>query len=472
MDNRALNDVRNGLIREYQARFPLSAQQHARSKAVMIDGGQHTLRLYEPYPLYVKGASGAYVYDLEGHRILDFWQGHFANILGHNPPLVTETLAETLSNGYGLQTGMVDELACDLAELICQQTGAERVRFTTSGSLATMYSMMLSRSFTGRDMVLKVGGGWHGAQPWGLVGVSYGGQGFQAIESEGLPGDTFDEALVTRFNDLDALEQVFQAYGDRIACFILEPVIGASGAIPGKPEYIRLARELTEKHGSLLILDEVIAGFRFRAGNAGQLYGVEPDLTTFGKIIGGGMPIAAVAGRAEVLTIAGKEGGRRVRFDGGTYSAHPASMLAGKTMIQYLIDHEDEVYGRLASLGEQVRTHLEQIFAEHGILARCTGGPNEAIPGSSLAMMHFPIRPDIEIDSPDKGADPDCCLLEVREQVFKLALLLEDIYAVHGLGALSTAHTEQDLEYLYGACGRIAERLSDPLQRIYASAGD
>jgi len=156
MDEGPLQDLRNELVRAYKARFPLSGQQHERSKTVMVDGGQHTLRLYEPYPLYVQGASGAYVVDLEGHRILDFWQGHFANILGHNPPLITEALVESLSNGYGLQTGMVDVLACELAELICQQTGAERVRFTTSGSLATMYSVMLSRSFTGRDLVLKV----------------------------------------------------------------------------------------------------------------------------------------------------------------------------------------------------------------------------------------------------------------------------------------------------------------------------
>ena len=463
----AFEGMYEDLIQEYKARFPRSGRQHERATKVMVDGGQHTLRLYPPYPIYVQSASGAYVRDLEGHDILDFWQGHFANILGHNPPLITGALSEQLAGGYGLQTGMVDELACDLATLICQQTGAERVRLTTSGSLATMYAIMLARSFTGRDLVLKIGGGWHGAQPWGLVGVSYGQCGYQSIESEGLPGATTEEALVTQFNDCDALEQVFSQHGDRIACFILEPVVGASGAIPGRLDYIQLARELADKHGALLILDEVIAGFRFRAGSVAPFYGITPDLITLGKIVGGGMPVAAVAGRAEIMTIAGIEGGRRVRFDGGTYSAHPASMLAGKTMLQYLVDHEDEVYSYLARLGDQVRSRVESIFAEHGIIVRCTGYPNDAIPGSSLAMLHFPLRPDIEISSPNIAADPQCCMLEVREQLLKLALLLEDVYAVHGLGALSMAHTEDDLAQLYAACDRVAERLSEPVQSAY-----
>jgi len=459
MNNDRIKRLYNALAEEYARRFPHSAERHTRAAALMVDGGQHTLRLAGPFPVHIRSASGAYVDDVDGHHILDFWQGHFANILGHNPPEITEPLSEMLANGYGLQTGMVDDLACDLASLICQQTGAERVRFTTSGSLATMYAVMLARSYTGRSTVLKVGGGWHGAQPWGLIGVSYGDRGYRSSESEGLPHDTEAEVIVTRFNDAEGLHEVFQKRGEQIACFILEPVIGAGGAIPGKPEYVRLARELTEKHGAVLILDEVIAGFRFRAGNAGQLYGIEPDLTTYGKIVGGGMPVAAVAGRYEVMARAGREGGRRVRFDGGTYSAHPVSMMAGKLMLRYLIEHEGEVYGRLAEMGQQVRRRLEEVFAGRGVLARCTGYPNEAIPGSSLAMLHFPLRPDIEIDSPDVAADPACCMIEVREQVFKLAMMLEDVYTMHGLGALSTAHTQTDLDLLYDACDRVAARL-------------
>jgi glutamate-1-semialdehyde 2,1-aminomutase len=360
---------------------------------------------------------------------------------------------------------MVDELAYDLASLICEQTGAERVRLTTSGSLSTMYALMLARSYTGRNMLVKVGGGWHGAQPWGLIGVSYGEQGYQAAESEGLPHNTRSEVIVTRFNDTEGLEKTFAQHGDQIACFIVEPVIGAGGSIPADPEYLELARQLTTKHGALLILDEVIAGFRFRAGNVGQMYGIQPDLTTLGKIVGGGMPVAAVAGRAEVMTIAGREGGRRVRFDGGTYSAHPASMLAGKVMISHLVENEAQIYSRLGEMGQQVRTRLEEIFGQRGILVRCTGYPNEAIGGSSLAAIHFPVRTDVEIDSPDTAADPNCCLIDVREHLFKLAMMLRDVYVMHGVGALSTAHTERDLERFYQACDQVAEQMEGKIDQ-------
>ena len=145
-------------------------------------------------------------------------------------------------------------------------------------------------------------------------------------------------------------------------------------------------------------------------------------------------------------------------------------MLAGKLMLSYLIEHEDEVYGRLAHLGQQVRARLERIFAAHGILARCTGYPNAAIPGSSLAMVHFTRRPDIEVDCPDVAADPACCLADVRERIFKLAMLLEDVYSMHGLGALSIAHDEPDLEHLYGACERVAARFSGPMSSMYGRA--
>ena len=454
-----LEHLYDELALEYQRHFPLSGKQHVRSRAVMVDGGQHTIRLLSPHPVYIKAATGAYVYDLDGHSILDFWQGHFANILGHNPPEVTRVLSDMLAEGYGLQTGMVDDLAFNLAALLCQQTGAERVRFTTSGSLATMYAIMLARAYTGRSLVLKIGGGWHGSQPWGLVGVNYDERGFQHVESGGLPGYVEKEVVVTQYNNGELLSDVFAQVGDRLACFILEPVVGAGGAILARPDYLNLARELTQKHGALLIFDEVISGFRFRAGDVGRLYGIQPDLATFGKIIGGGMPVAAVAGRAEVMSLAGREGGRVVRFEGGTYSAHPSAMMAGLAMLRHLVDHENHIYGRLAELGQQVRERIEHIFANRGILAKCTGYPNDVVKGSSFTMVHFPLKPDVAIDSPDVVENPACCSLEIRERLFRMAMLLQDVYTMHGFGALSMAHTEDDLEKFYDACDHFSQML-------------
>ena len=171
--------------------------------------------------------------------------------------------------------------------------------------------------------------------------------------ARGLPAGLAGEVAITGFNDPEGLRENFRKHGDRLACFIVEPFIGTGGLMPATREFLQTARELTQHHGALLILDEVICGFRFRAGNLGAMYGVRPDLSVFGKIIGGGMPVAAVAGRADLLALAGRGGGRRVKFSGGTFSAHPASMLAAKCMMQYTVEHEAEIYPRLAALGER-----------------------------------------------------------------------------------------------------------------------
>jgi len=448
---------------EYTQHAPKSAALQEQAQTVAIDGGHHAIRLLEPFPPRIASAHGAWLHDEDGNRILDFWQGHFANVLGHNPPVLTRTLSEALAKGWGLLTGMTDAVQIEAAELLCRQTGAKRVRFTTSGSLATMYAVLLARAYTGRSMVLKVGGGWHGAQPWGLKGVGFR-QGFQQADSEGLPSVLTEEVLITRFNDPEALQAVFQQQGDRIACFIVEPFIGAGGFIPAHGEYITEARRLTAHHGAILIFDEVIAGFRFRAGNVGALYGVQPDLATFGKAMGGGMPVSAVAGRAEILDLVSRHQ-NRVKFSGGTYAAHPLAMLAARTMMQYLVEHEAEIYPRLAMLGEQTRRMLERAFEAEGIYARCTGYGNEAIPGSSLVAIRFPYERGRELSSPADVHDPTACDNFLTEHVLRLALLLENVHTMHGLGALSVEHTEEDLAFLEEAVRSAARRINEKAKR-------
>ena len=446
----------------YEKHAPKSAALNERAQGLLIDGGSHALRLIEPFPPRVDEARGAYVWDADGNRILDFWQGHYANILGHGSKTIGDPVADAFKDGRALLTGFTSKLQVEAAQLLCERTGAERVRFTTSGSLATMYAVMLSRAFTGRDLVLKIGGGWHGSQPWGLKGVSFRADAAASswvAESEGIPDSVTDEVLITRFNDVDMLRDQFKRYGDRLACLITEPLMGAGGFIPASTEYLRTARELTQSYGTVLVFDEVIAGFRFRAGNAGALYRVQPDLATFGKIIGGGMPVAAVAGRADIVELVGRDQGKRVKFSGGTYSGHPAGMLAAKTVMSYLAAHEEEIYPRIAELGEKARRVMEEAFASEGILARCTGYGNEALPGSSLGMCHFPYDQAQELTSPDDVYDPVKCDVELRDRLLQLALLIGDVHVMHGLGAVSTAHTEADIARFGEECSRAAHLL-------------
>lgn len=449
------------LARAYAAHSPKSAVLNERAKRTQVDGGSHALRLIEPFPPRIVRAHGAWVEDEDGHRILDFWQGHMANLLGHNPDFIASALCHAFQGGFGLQSGFADRLQVETAEILCHQTGAERARFTTSGTLATMYAVLLARAFTGREAVMKVGGGWHGAQPWSLKGVRFGDDeepGFDHVDSEGLPRSVTDSIIVTRFNDPQRLVDHFRGYGNKVACFLVEPFVGVGGFLPATREYIETARDLTEHYGALLVFDEVISGFRFRAGDAGAFYGVRPDLATFAKVMGGGMPVAAVCGRADVMALAGREGGSKVRFSGGTYSAHPASLLAAKTMLEYLVLHEAEIYLRLSELGELTRRTVKAAFESEGIHVHCTGQGNEALPPSSLAMVLFPHETGWAFQTPEDVHDPAVCDPILGGEALQLALLLEDVHVVHGLGSVSAAHTEEDIQLLGEACRRAARR--------------
>lgn len=454
--------LRAELADEHRRRSPRSAAIHERATVHLVDGGSHDIRLIDPFPPRIVEARGAWLRDEDGHRILDFWQGHMANVLGHNPEVVTAELGHAFSTGFGTQTGMVDTLQAELAELICRLTGAERLRFTTSGSLSTMYAVLMARSFTGRRLVMKAGGGWHGAQPMLLKGVAFrdDGSGFDGVDSKGLPTALTDRIIVTRYNDPQRLADDFARNGDDLACLVLEPMLGAGGTIAATGEYLRTARELCTRYGALLILDEMITGFRFHAGGLGALHGVAPDLAIYGKALGGGMPVAAVAGRAEVMAEAARGTGPRVAFSGGTYSAHPASLLASKVFLHHLEEHAETIYPRLGAIGDAVRTAIETAFASAGIVARCTGAVDELDCGSSMFTVHFPHRPDTVLNTPEEIHDPALCDITLRQRVLGLALLVEDVHLLLAHGAASTAHTDDEIAFLETACSRAAERVA------------
>jgi glutamate-1-semialdehyde 2,1-aminomutase len=272
-----------------------------------------------------------------------------------------------------------------------------------------------------------------------------------------------DKVVVTAFNDPERLRDDFREYGERLACFTVEPFIGAGGSMPATREFLYTARELADRYGALLIFDEVISGFRFRAGDLGSLYGVRADLATFGKVIGGGMPVAALAGREEIMKLLGRDGGSKVKFSGGTYSGHPASLLAAKTMMEYLVAHEKEIYPRLADLGEKSRRIATKAFADEGIYATTPRYSNDVLEGSSLSLLAFPYREGQELHSPADVRDPAVCDVALGEEIVQLGMLTHDVFAKHGLGAVSTAHTEDDLDSLDQAYRQVARLIKQHL---------
>jgi glutamate-1-semialdehyde 2,1-aminomutase len=209
----------------------------------------------------------------------------------------------------------------------------------------------------------------------------------------------------------------------------------------------------------LLIFDEVVTGFRLRAGNLAALYEVEPDLAIYGKAIGGGMPVAALAGREQVMALIGRAEGHRVAVLGGTYCGHPSSMLAAKVCMNHLVEHEDEVYGKLSDLGQKMRDAMVSGFAEEGIFTACTGISPELPCGSSLAMLHFPYDEGATIDTPRDVHDPTVCDVTLRSLVLGPALLLENVHLLHGHGAAAASHTDDDMELLREACRKVARRV-------------
>ncbi len=452
-----LSAFRRELDREFVSRFPRShAFLDVRGRH-LLDQTSHAVRWAEPFMVTVSEARGAFLRDLDGHEIIDYWQGHMANILGHNPPWIRSALSDSLQEGHGLQTGMLHEIEQQLAELVCRLTGQESVRFTTTGSLGTFYATLLARGFTGRLRVVKVAGGWHGSQPFGLKGVAAKEASFDHAESEGLSQQATDEILLVRFNDVEGLQRTFREHGDEIACFILEPSLGAGGGLPSSPEFLGEARRLTEEHGALLICDEIITGFRFHAGPLSALYGVTPDLLILGKILGGGMPVAAVAGRREVLELCSRKVDR-VKFEGGTYSAHPLSLLAAKTMLEFLEKNQSEVYENLGQLGERARKGLRECFAKHEVPAYVPDAPPTVKWGSSLVYVH-----------PRQSEDHPTCAETLAKQrhpwldakLLRTAMLLQDVSCRYGCGSITAAHTETEIDRTVAAYEATLGRMRD-----------
>ncbi len=454
-----LQTFRRALEEDYRQRFPNSWRHYRERARSVLDGTSHAIRWSEPFMPVARRAEGPAFEDLDGHRILDYWQGHFANLHGHNPPFLREAMERTLREGRGLQTGLVHEVEAEVCERIAACAGAETVRLTTSGSLATFYAVLLARAFTGRSLVVKVSGGWHGSQPFGLKGVRPREGSFDHLESEGLGAEVGRDVLLTRFNDPEDLARIFRRHGDGIACFLVEPVLGAGGGFAARSDYLREARRLTAHYGALLLCDEIITGFRFRAGDCTRLYGVVPDLWILGKILGGGMPVAAVAGRRQVLALCTRECGR-VKFEGGTYSAHELSLVAAREQLRHVMEHEGEIYPRLGALGRRMRQGLARVSREIGVPLFLLGDDPDVLPQSSLVLAH----PAREANLPAPSCPEE--LLERRhpeigERLLKSVLMLEGVSTRSGLGAISTAHTEADLDETLRRYARALERLRE-----------
>jgi glutamate-1-semialdehyde 2,1-aminomutase len=312
-------------------------------------------------PLFIREAAGTHITDADGNSYIDYVGSWGPMIVGHAHPVVIEAIREAAARGtsYGAPTELEIELA---DEIVSAFPSIERVRLTSSGTEAAMSAIRLARGFTGRDRIVKCEGCYHGHSDSLLVKAGSGLATFGTPDSAGVPADFARNTIVVPFNDEAALEKTFREQGSEIACVIIEPVAGNMGCVAPRAGYLEAVRDITSRHGALLIFDEVITGFRVAYGGAQELYGVKPDLTCLGKIIGGGLPVGAFGGRAGVMDQLAPLG---PVYQAGTLSGNPLAVTAGLAILKLLKDSNP--YEELERHGARLEQGLRDAAAEAGI---------------------------------------------------------------------------------------------------------
>jgi glutamate-1-semialdehyde 2,1-aminomutase len=293
-------------------------------------------------PPFIAGGKGAHLYDADGYDYIDYVGSWGPLILGHRHPAIHAALTEALKHGTSF--GAPTEQETELAETICQIVPSiEMVRLVNSGTEATMSALRVARGFTKRDLTIKFEGCYHGHVDSLLVKAGSGVATLGLPDSPGVPEGFSDTTIAVPYNDVEAVEKAFRAHKDKIAAVIVEPVCGNMGCIPPNGGFLQALRRITTQHGSLLLFDEVMTGFRVAPGGAQELYDIQPDLTTLGKVLGGGLPIAAYGGRRDIMELVAPSG---PVYQAGTLSGNPLAVAAGLAQLHYLREHP-EVYARL-----------------------------------------------------------------------------------------------------------------------------
>lgn len=323
-------------IKEAAATPTASKKLYDRAQLVIPGGVNSPVHAYKAVggtPRFIEKAKGAYIYDCDGREYIDYVGSWGPMILGHAYPAVIDAVKKAAENS--LSFGAPNVAAVELAEKICSLIpSVEKIRFVNSGTEATMSAIRLARGFTGRDKFIKFEGCYHGHADCLLVKAGSGALTFGVPSSPGVPASCTSDTLTATFNDLDSVRQLFDNYGKDIAAIILEPITGNMNMVLPKPGFLKGLRDLCDHYGALLIFDEVMTGFRVALGGAQALYSIKPDLTTFGKVIGGGMPVGAFGGRADIMSHMSPEG---PVYQAGTLSGNPIAMAAGLANLNELV---------------------------------------------------------------------------------------------------------------------------------------
>jgi glutamate-1-semialdehyde 2,1-aminomutase len=398
------------------------------------------------HPFFVERAKGAHVFDVDGNEYVDYVGTWGPAILGHAHPKIIAAVRDAALNGTSF--GIPNPLEVKMAKMICGAVpSVEKVRMCNSGTEATMSAIRLARGFAKRDKIIKFEGCYHGHVDSLLVKAGSGALTFSSPDSAGVPAAFTQHTLVVPFNDVDAVRAVFAANHGQVAGIIVEPVPGNAGLYLPKPGYLEFLREITAAEGALLIFDEVMTGFRLARGGAQERFGIKPDLSCFGKIIGGGLPVGAFGGRAEIMDLLAPLG---PVYQAGTLSGNPLAMAAGLAGLEELFSAEQghDAYARLEELGAQLEAGMKSA-------AKSAGVPVEFKRIGSMFCGYFTDKP---VHNLADAMNSD------RERFKKYfhGMLEEGIYVAPSqfeAGFLSTAHSSSDIERTVAAAAKVMKTL-------------
>ncbi|MGY5859391.1 MAG: aminotransferase class III-fold pyridoxal phosphate-dependent enzyme [Candidatus Thorarchaeota archaeon] len=432
------------MLEDYNSRTPKSANLWKKALTLFPGGVSHNIRNFGmpgcgSYPPYVSHGKGGHIWDIDGNEYIDWWITHYSLILGHDDPVVKQSIINEIEGGHHF--GIPNEPQVRYGEKLKATVPLlKKMRFTATGAESTQYAVRLARLFTKRKLIGKTLGGWHG-----------GNDALTFHMSHPYSDDAFYNGVSFDYNDRDSLDEMLKNHGKDLAAIIVEPVIGAGGGIPPLDDFLVYLREETESRDILLIHDEIITGFRLRYGTAGdKLFGSEPDLLTLGKAAAGGMPLGVYGGREDIMALAipGAKGGRWV--GGGTFSSHPLTMAAGIAVLERLHEKRNE-YDRLNKMGDSFRVRLNEMLQEM----------NAPLIGTGHGSINFVSCLTSPLENPLRTPGQLGALFDHRQQdIFQGYLMQEGIFGYHGLGALSFTHTEDDIEKTLEGISRSIQKMN------------
>jgi glutamate-1-semialdehyde 2,1-aminomutase len=433
-------------VTDYQAKTPRSRQLFEEALRVMPGGNSRTTTFFDPYPFYITRGEGARIWDADGIERLDFNCNYTSLILGHANPQVVKAIQDAAVHGMSFPGPSEHEIR--LAEILTTRIpGMDVIRFANSGTEATMHAVRVARAFTGRAKIAKFEGAYHGTHDWVLVSVAPDPATAGSRKrpksvawSSGVPPMVVKHVVTLPWNDADACEKILRKQGGEIAALIVDPLLANAGMIPVREGFLEKLREVTQQLGILLIFDEVIS-FRVGRGGAQERFNIRPDLTTLGKIIGGGLAVGAFGGRADVMNFYDPRDGKGRINHGGTFNANPLTMAGGVATMEQLTP---EAYARLEALGDRVRAGVTRMLRRLKYPGQITGT------GSLFWLHHTKKRlSDYRSQRPGDPKAPVATFMSLINEGF--------LVSQRGLGACSLAMTEADVDRFVEAIGRVLD---------------